>query len=770
MTWPDGVALCTITLGPILNAGGVTAKLTARLTLDRTDRVIVHEESGTTILASHQPFTGESITFDVPLVDQAGFVGPDGAPITGWGYRLAVDASWGVGHVDELVKHFQPITGDEEIDLDQLEDGDFQSAVVGPTPTKVASVAGLAGVIAAEDLVDALLDLLPTGGGDAAELVAEHNADTTAVHGITDTALLETKTGAQSKANAAQAAAEATAAAALSAEATLRAAADAALTTSVNGKADSGHTHTLSEVTGLVAALAGKATAAQGAKADTAIQPAALEARIAELVDGAPGLLDTLGEIAAALADDDDAIAALTTSIAAKASQAALDTEAAIRAAADTALDGRLDAIEADYETSAESQARATAAQAAAEATAAAALGVHAADTTNQHGVADFALLETQAGAQAKADAAEADALAAVADLGDELTDLLGEETTARINADADLDDRILGIEGDYLRSTSDLAAAKLTGTIDDARIPAGITRDSELTAAIAAAVAGVIAAAPGALDTLDELAAALGDDASFATTVTNALAAKVAQVNGSARIVQGTTATAAGTAAKTATITGYIPAVGDLLFLTLTNGCSLGGVTLAINGGSAIPVYLGGAAVTSGTTALNGAGAVWPMIYDGSRWNLTGVPQSYTPASTGDMTAGTGTAIRLMTPANIKSAIDALTNRVLSTADTATLTIDASSYDRAKVTALAQAMTIAAPTGTPMAMQGLIIRIKDNGTARALTWTTGSSGAFRAIGVTLPTTTVVNKTVYVGAIWNSDADRWDVIAVSQEA
>jgi len=47
-------------------------------------------------------------------------------------------------------------------------------------------------------------------------------------------------------------------------------------------------------------------------------------------------------------------------------------------------------------------------------------------------------------------------------------------------------------------------------------------------TAAIDAAIAALVAAAPGALDTLNELAAALGDDANFAATVTTALAAKL--------------------------------------------------------------------------------------------------------------------------------------------------------------------------------------------------------------------------------------------------
>jgi hypothetical protein len=44
----------------------------------------------------------------------------------------------------------------------------------------------------------------------------------------------------------------------------------------------------------------------------------------------------------------------------------------------------------------------------------------------------------------------------------------------------------------------------------------------------VAAQITAVINGAPGALDTLDELAAALGDDANFATTITNALAVRL--------------------------------------------------------------------------------------------------------------------------------------------------------------------------------------------------------------------------------------------------
>ena len=55
--------------------------------------------------------------------------------------------------------------------------------------------------------------------------------------------------------------------------------------------------------------------------------------------------------------------------------------------------------------------------------------------------------------------------------------------------------------------------------------------------------ITNLIAAAPGALDTLDELAAALGDDANFATTVTNSLAGKLSLTGGtmSGAIAMGT-------------------------------------------------------------------------------------------------------------------------------------------------------------------------------------------------------------------------------------
>lgn len=105
---------------------------------------------------------------------------------------------------------------------------------------------------------------------------------------------------------------------------------------------------------------------------------------------------------------------------------------------------------------------------------------------------------------------------------------------------------------------------------------------------------------------------------------------------------------------------------------------------------------------------------------------------------------------------------------RVTNITSSSTITPPSDTADQYSVTALAVPATIAIPSGTPVAGQKLTIRLKDDGTARALTWTT-SAGGYRVIGSTLPTTTVISKTVYVGCIYNSAESFWDVVAVAQQ-
>lgn len=104
------------------------------------------------------------------------------------------------------------------------------------------------------------------------------------------------------------------------------------------------------------------------------------------------------------------------------------------------------------------------------------------------------------------------------------------------------------------------------------------------------------------------------------------------------------------------------------------------------------------------------------------------------------------------------------INSRTSSAASAATLSPTVATYDYYVLTALAADLTINAPAGTPVAGNKLLFSFKDNGTARALTW----NAAYAPVGVELPTTTVADKWVYVGAIYNGST--WSVIAVAQEA
>lgn len=85
---------------------------------------------------------------------------------------------------------------------------------------------------------------------------------------------------------------------------------------------------------------------------------------------------------------------------------------------------------------------------------------------------------------------------------------------------------------------------------------------------------------------------------------------------------------------------------------------------------------------------------------------------------------------------------------------------------DLVKITAQTTALSLANPSGTAIPGWGFVIRIKDSGTGQTISYGT----QYRAIGVTLPATTVANKTLYLGGIWNADDTKLDVVAVGQEA
>lgn len=110
-------------------------------------------------------------------------------------------------------------------------------------------------------------------------------------------------------------------------------------------------------------------------------------------------------------------------------------------------------------------------------------------------------------------------------------------------------------------------------------------TSDAATKGYVDTAVANVIDSAPAALDTLNELAAALGDDANFSTTVTNSIATKLPLAGGTmtGNIVMGAnkvTSTATPTTNDDLTRKGYVDSQ-DALKLNLTGGTMSGEIAM---------------------------------------------------------------------------------------------------------------------------------------------------------------------------------------------
>lgn len=237
---------------------------------------------------------------------------------------------------------------------------------------------------------------------------------------------------------------------------------------------------------------------------------------------------------------------------------------------------------------------------------------------------------------------------------------------------------------------------------------------------------------------------------------------------------------------------------IGNSTGNTLTKATLTAGTNVSItNGAGSITInatdqYVGTVTSVGGTGTVNGITLTGTVTSSGSLTlggTLSGV--SLTSQVTGTLPVGNGgTGATTLTSGylikgNGTSAVSSsvilddgtnitITSKIIpnvqSIASASTITPNANTDTQVSVTALAVPATIAAPSGTPSEGQSLVIRIEDNGIARALTWTTGSSGSYRPVGITLPTTTVVNKVLYVGFKYNSTDLRWDAIAFAQEA
>ena len=156
-------------------------------------------------------------------------------------------------------------------------------------------------------------------------------------------------------------------------------------------------------------------------------------------------------------------------------------------------------------------------------------IATHEADTTNVHGIADTAQLETKTGAQTKADTAQSNAIstsaAALSAHEANTTNIHGIADTAQLATKSYADTSAANAQ---TAAANALAAHELdTTNIHGIANTADLATKSYADTVAAAAAAAIVDFAPSALNTLNELSAALANDPNFATTITNALALK---------------------------------------------------------------------------------------------------------------------------------------------------------------------------------------------------------------------------------------------------
>jgi hypothetical protein len=244
-----------------------------------------------------------------------------------------------------------------------------------------------------------------------------------------------------------------------------------------------------------------------------------LQTAVSDLVDSAPGALDTLNELAAALGDDPDFATTVTNAIATKA-------------------------------------------------------------TTST--------------------------LSAVATSGD-YTDLSNRPTIPTALTDVGVTD---GSNGQVL-STDGSGTFTFVDSYDDADVSSYLANNGYGTSS--SIVASIVDSAPGALDTLNELASALGDDANFSTTVTNSLALKANTADLNAVATSGAYADLSGTPTIPSDLTDVGITDGTIGQVLTTNGS--GTFTFADaaagGGGGSFEAVASGALANGDKVLVNADGTV---------------------------------------------------------------------------------------------------------------------------------------------------------------
>lgn len=203
------------------------------------------------------------------------------------------------------------------------------------------------------------------------------------------------------------------------------------------------------------------------------------------------------------------------------------------------------------------------------------------------------------------------------------------------------------------------LASPALTGVPTAPTATAGTnTTQVATTAFVGTAVSNLVAAAPAALDTLNELAASLGNDANFATTVTNNLATKLplaggtmtgAIAMGSNKITGLGTPTATGDAATKDYADTKLPLAGGTMSGAIAMGSNkitgladATNLTDAVNLNTINNLVLAPSNLTGPITSIGAATSLASQTGTGTKFVVDQSPTIVTPTLSGNTTAGT--------------------------------------------------------------------------------------------------------------------------------
>ncbi|EHR9639097.1 tail fiber protein [Escherichia coli] len=386
-------------------------------------------------------------------------------------------------------------------------------------------------------------------------------------------------------------------------------------------------------------------TAAQGTNSTQIANTAFVKAAITALINGAPGTLDTLKEIAAAINNDPNFSTTINNALALKAplaspaltgiptaptaAQGTNNTQIANTAfvkAAITALingaPGTLDTLkeiaaainnDPNFSTTI-NNALALKAPLASPALTGIPTAPTAAQGTNNTQIANTAFVKA--------------AITALINGAPGTLDTL-KEIAAAINNDPNYSTTI----NNALALKAPLASPALTG-VPTAPTAAQGTNNTQIatTAYVRAAISALVGSSPEALDTLNELAAALGNDPNFATTMTNALAGK-----------QPLDATLTALAAL-ATGANKLPYFTGKDTVAQTDLTSVGRDILAKTSTLAVIQYLG-------LRELGTSGEKIPLLSTANTWSAR---QTFNGGITGALTGNADTATKLKTARNI--------------------------------------------------------------------------------------------------------------------